>query len=110
MFNHNEQVWQTLFSLTYQMRTISRVFTNQISGVGDKVIRPSQTAFIPGWFILEGIVTLHETLHETRKKKAYGIILKLDFEKAYDKIKCPFIQHVIRMKGFSDTCALGFKK
>jgi hypothetical protein len=31
------------------------------------------------------------------------VILKLDFEKAYDKLKWPFIQQVIRMKGFSQT-------
>jgi len=29
------------------------------------------------------------------------VILKLDFEKAYDKLKWPFIQQVLRMKGFS---------
>lgn len=29
------------------------------------------------------------------------MILKLDFEKAYDKVKWPFLQQVLRMKGFS---------
>jgi hypothetical protein len=35
-----------------------------------------------------------------RKKKS-GVILKLDFKKAYDKVKWPFLQQVLRMKGFS---------
>ena len=35
------------------------------------------------------------------KKKKNGVILKLDFEKAYDKVKWPFLQQVLRMKGFS---------
>jgi hypothetical protein len=30
-----------------------------------------------------------------------GLTLKLDFEKAYDKVKWPFLQQVMRMKGFS---------
>ena len=46
---------------------------------------------------------LHETIHELHKKKQDGVILKLDFEKAYDKLKWPFIQQVLRMKGFSPT-------
>jgi len=71
--------------------------------VANKVIRPSQTAFIPGRHILEGVVILHKTLHEMHRKKNSGVILKLDFEKAYDKVKWPFLQQVLRMKGFSPT-------
>jgi hypothetical protein len=37
------------------------------------------------------------------RKKKNGIILKLDFEKAYDKVKWPFMQQVLRLKGFSST-------
>jgi hypothetical protein len=29
-----------------------------------------------------------------------GVIFKIDFEKAYDKVKWPFLQQVMRMKGF----------
>ena len=36
---------------------------------------------------MEGVVVLHETIHELRRKKDCGVILKLDFEKTYDKIK-----------------------
>ena len=50
---------------------------------------------------MEGVVILHETIHELHRKKQDGVILKLDFEKAYDKLKWPFIQQVLRMKGFS---------
>ena len=46
---------------------------------------------------------LHETIHELHRKKQDGVILKLDFEKAYDKLKRSFIQQVLRMKGFSPT-------
>jgi hypothetical protein len=51
-----------------------------------KIISETQTTFIPGRYILEGVVVLHEILHEIRVKKLKGIILKLDFEKAYDKV------------------------
>jgi hypothetical protein len=51
--------------------------------------------------ILEGVVTLHETIHELHRKKQSGVIFKIDFEKAYDKVRWPFLLHTLRMKGFS---------
>jgi hypothetical protein len=37
--------------------------------------------------ILDEVVTLHETIHKLYTKKLDGVILKLDFEKEYDKVK-----------------------
>jgi hypothetical protein len=75
--------------------------TNRVALVAQKVIRPSQTAFMSGRNIMEGVVILHETLHEMHRKKLDGVILKLDFEKAYDKVNWSFLQQSLRMKGFS---------
>ena len=57
---------------------------------------------MPGRHILEGVVVLHETIHELHRKKMDGVIFKIDFEKAYDKVKWSFLQQVMRMKGFDD--------
>jgi hypothetical protein len=73
--------------------------------LAQSVIRPSQTAFLPGRYIL-GVVILHEVTHEMHRKKKNGVILKLDFEKAYDKVKWHFLQQVLRMKGFSSKGCL----
>jgi hypothetical protein len=37
------------------------------------------------------------------RKKQNGLIFKIDFEKAYDKINWSFVQQTLRMKGFSPT-------
>lgn len=31
---------------------------------------------------MEGVVILHETIHEMHRKKKNGVVIKLDFEKA----------------------------
>jgi hypothetical protein len=66
------------------------------------VVRPSQTAFMQGRNILDGVAILHETVHELHSKKMNGVILKIDFEKAYNKVKWSFLQQTLRMKGFSN--------
>lgn len=81
--------------------------TIRLHAVADHVIRLSQTAFMQGRNLLDGVVVLHETVHELHRKKLNGVILKIDFEKAYDKVKWSFLQQTLRMKGFSDEwCAL----
>jgi hypothetical protein len=74
--------------------------------VADRIVCPSQTAFMSGRNILEGVIILHESIHELQSKKLDGIILKLDFEKAYDKVNWKFLQQAMRMKGCSPSwCA-----
>jgi hypothetical protein len=68
-------------------KIFTKVLNNRILKVADKLIGPSQTTFIPGHYIMEGVVMLHETIHELHSKRQYGVILKLDFKKAYDKLK-----------------------
>jgi hypothetical protein len=36
--------------------------------------------------IMSGVLALHEILHETKIRKECGVIFKIDFEKAYDKV------------------------
>jgi hypothetical protein len=67
------------------------VATNRISQVAQKVISPSQTAFLTGRNIMEGAIVLQEAINEMHRKKQSGLILKIDFKKAYNKINWPFI-------------------
>jgi hypothetical protein len=69
--------------------------------VAKTVVSQTQTAFMPGRNIMEGVVILHETIHELHTKKSNGVIFKIDFEKANDKVKWSFLQQTLRMKGFS---------
>jgi hypothetical protein len=39
---------------------------------------------------MEGVVILHETIHELHTKKLNGVVLKIDFEKGYDEVKWSF--------------------
>ena len=71
-------------------KIITKVLTVRLTKIARKVIGESQTAFIPGRYISDGVVVLHEVLHELQRKKEQGIVLKLGFEKAYDKVRWSF--------------------
>jgi hypothetical protein len=95
------QQYRPICLLNVSFKVFTKVATNRISSIAHKIIKPTQTAFMPGRHILEGVVVLHETIHELQKKKLDGVLFKIDFEKAYDKVKWPFLQQTLRMKGFN---------
>lgn len=77
------------------------MLANRLGQIVSKVIAESQTAFIKERYIMEGII-LHETVHEVNHRKMSGLLLKIDFEKAYDKVKWPFLYQMMQAKGFGD--------
>lgn len=83
-------------------KLLTKVITIRITKIVHKVISETQTAFIPSRQILDGVVILHEVLHELKSSNQAGIILKLDFEKAYDKVQWQFLFEVLQRKGFDE--------
>ena len=97
------QQFRPICLLNVSFKIFTKVATNRLNLIADRVVRPSQTTFMQGRNILGGVVILHETVHEMHRKNMSGVIFKIDFEKAYDKVKWSFLQQALRMKGrFSD--------
>jgi hypothetical protein len=80
------QQFRPICLLNCLLKWITKVLTRRLDSIADKLILPGQTAFMQGRNIMSGIMALHEVLHETKRKRVCGVILKLDFEKAYDKV------------------------
>ena len=69
-----------------------------------------QTAFLKGRSIMEGTMSLHEVIHDTKVKKKDGLVLKLDFEKAYDKISWKFLFECLSQRGFPEKWCIWIKE
>jgi hypothetical protein len=86
------QQYRPICLLNVCFKIFTKVATIRLNSVADQVVRPSQTVFMQGRHILDGVVTLHETIHEMHRKNLNGLILKIDFENTYDKVKWSFLQ------------------
>jgi hypothetical protein len=95
------QQYRPICLLNMSFKIFTKHATIRLNTVADHVVQPSKTAFMQGRNILDGVVVLHEAIHELHSKKLNGVILKLDFEKVYDKVKWSFLQQTLRMKGCS---------
>jgi hypothetical protein len=71
------------------------------------LISPNQIAFIKGRYILESVVSAHEVIHSVSHGKQKGAILKLDYEKAFDKVNLDFLDELLVRRKFSPAfCSL----
>jgi len=70
----------------------------------DSLITPFQNAFIQGRLITDNILLAHEIYDYMRKKKkdkwGFGA-LKLDMQKAYERIEWSFLKAILHNMGFS---------
>jgi hypothetical protein len=82
----------------YKITTKS--LNNRLPACITKIISEHQFGFVKGKYILDCVVSLHEIVHEVKKQN--GIILKIGFEKAYDKVNWQFLYRMIQNKGFGD--------
>jgi hypothetical protein len=94
------QMYRPICLLNVLFKFFTKVMNNRAILVAEEVISKIQSAFIKGRFILDSVVVLHETMHYIHKKKSSGVLFKVDFEKAYDKINWDFMFAVLEMKGF----------
>lgn len=63
---------------------MTRVINNSVHL--DKIINRDQTWFIKGRFIWEYIRLIYDTLHYTVHKQIPGLLMLIDFERAFDTI------------------------
>jgi hypothetical protein len=67
-------------------KIFSKALNNRLEMICDRLLAPNQTAFVRGRYILESVVYAHEIIHEAVKGGKKGLILKLDYKKAYDRV------------------------
>jgi hypothetical protein len=72
--------------INWSFKIFAKALNNRLEKICDKLLAANQTAFVKGKYILESMVSTHEIIHEAVKCKEKGVILKLDYEKAYDRV------------------------
>jgi hypothetical protein len=75
------------------------VLTLRQEPITKRIIHEAQATFIGGRGIMNNVLVLHET----KRKGEVGVMLKLDFKKAYDKVNWSFLRQCLVLRGFSET-------
>lgn len=97
-------------------KTITKTMVLRLKKVMPLLIGPAQSNFIPGRLSTDNIVIVQEAIHSMRRKKGRKgwMLLKLDLEKAYDRIRWDFLEDTLTAARLPDkwirwimTCVAG---
>jgi hypothetical protein len=96
------KLFRPISLINYSFKIFSKVLTSRLGRLSHRFISSNQCAFIKGRYILESVVIAHELVHSLHKTKDPGLILKLDYENAYDRVNWDFLFEVLSSRCFSE--------
>lgn len=74
----------SLVTLLYKVT--SKVLAERIILILPSTVDNSQMTFVEGWQIMDAILMAVEAVDDYRVRKKRGFVIKVNFEKAYDKV------------------------
>ena len=81
-------------------KIIARVLLERLKKVLPFTITGQQTTFVEGRQILDASLMANDLIDEWERKKQKGVVIKLDMEKAFDKVDWTFLKNILVAKGF----------
>ena len=101
--------WRPLTLLNCDYKIAAKAIANRIKTLIPKLINTDQTGFIKGRFIGENIRLINSVIEYTAANNIPGLLLFLDFEKAFDTLEWPFVQKSLLSYGFGPSIVHWFK-
>ena len=82
---------------------MSKILASRVKKVLNSLIHTSQTAYMEGRYIGENIRLIDDILTYTDEENISGILLAIDFEKAFDSLNWNFIAETLISFGFGPS-------
>ncbi|WJX67429.1 hypothetical protein P8452_51895 [Trifolium repens] len=87
-------------------KLVAKVLAARLAKVIGELIPHTQSAFIKGRQLVDGVVVVNEVIDYAKKSGKECVIFKVDFEKVYDSVDLGFLEYMLRRFGFGDKwCA-----
>ena len=95
--------WRPISLLSVVYKLASASIANRIKTVLDTIIEKSQTGYISGRYIGESTRLIYDVMHYTEDMNIDGLLMLIDFEKAFDSLSWKFLYKVLKYVGFKDS-------
>jgi len=84
-------------------KLLAKVLARRLACVMNEIISHSQSAFLKGRTLVDGVLVVNELVDYVKKLKKECLIFKVDFEKAYDSVDWGFLEFMMGRVGMCDT-------
>ncbi|MCU7951730.1 MAG: reverse transcriptase family protein, partial [gamma proteobacterium symbiont of Bathyaustriella thionipta] len=95
--------WRPLTLLDTVYKLASGAIANRIKTVLDLIINKDQTGFIKGRSIVENIRVIYDIMKFTDEQHIPGLLLLIDFEKAFDSLSWHFLYKALEHLNFGES-------
>lgn len=95
--------WRPISLLNTDYKILTKTLANRLCKILPDIINEDQTGFIKGRYIGCNIRLLEDMIHYTAVSNTPGIILNIDFEKAFDSINWRFIEKTLETFNFGSN-------
>ena len=95
--------WRPITLLNTVYKLGSGVIANRIKTVLDKLISKDQTGFMAGRYIGENTRLIYDLLDYTEERNIPGLLLFIDFEKAFDSVSWKFLDKTLHFFNFGES-------
>ena len=94
--------WRPITLLNVDYKILSACLANRMKCVLPQLISDSQTGFLKGRFIGENTRLVYDMIAYLEKKMKPGLLLLVDFEKAFDSLEWSFLHNVLNKYNFGE--------
>ena len=95
--------WRPITLLNVDLKIAAKAIAKRLETVLPNLIHPDQTGFVKGRYIGENIRLISDVLDFTKEQKIPGILVALDFRKAFDSLEWPFIMRILDAFNFGSS-------
>jgi hypothetical protein len=83
-------------------KLVAKVLAKRFAKVMDSLVSPTQSAFLKGRLLVDGVMVVNEIVDWAKKTGKSCLIFKVDFEKAYDSVEWSFLDYMLERFGFGE--------
>ncbi len=94
--------WRPLTLLNTDYKVLTKLLARRLQKVISKLVSYDQSGYIKGWFIGENIRNIFDIIDYTKIYNKPGMIVTIDFEKAFDSIAWEFLFKTMQTFNFGE--------
>ena len=95
--------WRPITLLNCDYKIASKAIASRRKAVLEHLVDNDQTGFLKGRSIAENICLISNVISYTESKNIPGLLLFVDFEKAFDTIEWAFVEKTVHHFGFGSS-------
>jgi len=94
--------WRPITLSNCDLKITTKLLSNRVSKVLDKIIHPSQTAYIPGRVVHDNLRIFDFYNRYCKEHDIDALLISLDAKKAFDSVSHKYMHKVLEAYGFSN--------